>query len=47
MFRSRAFEAGGLELISLDDKWKRMEEAVWKEASNTIGYTHKNKQRKE
>jgi hypothetical protein len=29
------------EPLSLNDKWRRMEEAVWKVATNTIGYTRK------
>jgi hypothetical protein len=34
-------DASESESLSWDDKWKRMEETVWKVATNTIVYTRK------
>jgi hypothetical protein len=33
--------ASGPKRLSLDNKWKWLEEAVWKVATNTIGYIRK------
>jgi hypothetical protein len=41
MYRHELSDTSEPERLSLDNKWKRMEEAVGKVATNTIGYTRK------